>query len=147
MVVKHPTSIPFFAGLALGLVPLLLIAQGNRQVATPGITQQLLISQPLAQFAGKQVTVFTGDFEPGAATPRHRHPGTEILYVLEGNGVMHIEGRESEKLAAGRAVLVEPMAGADHFVHQAVNADEAATMKTLVIVIHDSDTPPALPVE
>ena len=90
--------------------------------------------------------MFTGQFEPGAATPLHKHPGTEILYVLEGNGEMHISGRDTRDLSAGNAVLVEPNPGAEYFIHQAVNGSDVDEMKTLVIVIHDIATPPALPV-
>lgn len=139
------TMFSLAVGLASAMLPLSLAAQGTEQVQTPGVTQELLLSQPLAQFPGKQITVFTGQFEPGAGTPRHRHPGTEVLYVLEGQGVMHIDGRDSRPMAAGQALIVEPNSGADHFVHQAVNGDDAAPLKTLVIVIHDSGSPPALP--
>lgn len=144
---KRQTTAVFLAGVICGVVPALLFAQGSEQVRTPGVAQELLVSNSLSQFPGKQVTVFTGEFEPGASTPRHSHPGTELLYVLEGNGVMHISGRDSVDLTAGKAILVQPGSGEDHFVHRAVNRSETIAMKTLVVVIHDVDTPPALPVE
>jgi len=115
-------------------------------VQTPGIEQQVLVDAPLAQFPGKRVLVFTGDFEPGAKTPLHRHPGTELLYVLEGSGTMVLPGRESRELTPGTMVLVEPRAGEDAFTHQAINLSETQGMRTLVIVIHEEGTPPALPV-
>ena len=141
---RNRAHIAFASGLACAAIPLLLLAQGTDAVRTPGVTQELLVSQALGQFPGKQVTIFTGEFAPGAATPRHRHPGTEILYVLEGSGEMHVSGRETIALEQGRAVLVQPDGGKNHFIHQAVNTGE---LKTLVIVIHDSNTPPALPVD
>ena len=104
------------------------------------------MSAPLAQFPGKQITVFIGNFEPGSATPYHRHPGTELLFVLEGQGVMHIEGADSRELRAGTAVLVHPEPGQHSFTHQAVNTDQHQPMRNLVVVIHDEGTPPALPV-
>ena len=113
---------------------------------TSGVTQEVLLSAPLAQFPGKQITVFIGNFEPGAATPYHRHPGTELLFVLEGQGVMHIDGAGSRDLQAGNAVLVNPEPGHDSFTHQAVNTDGSRPMSNLVVVIHDEGTPPALPV-
>ena len=115
-------------------------------VETPGIEQEVLIDSPLAQFPGKRILVFTGEFEPGAKTPLHRHPGTELLYVLEGTGTMVLPGRESENLTPGTMVLVEPHAGKSSFTHQAVNLSETNRMRTLVIVIHSEGTPPALPV-
>ena len=116
-------------------------------VVTPGIQQTVLIDAPLAQFPGKRVVAFTGDFEPGAKTPLHLHPGTELLYVLAGSGTMVLPGREPEELTPGRMVLVEPRPGESGFTHQAVNLSRSEGMKTLVIVIHDEGTPPALPVE
>lgn len=130
-----------FASLALAA------PQGTALVKTPGVDQQLLLNAPLAQFPGKQITVFIGDFQPGAETPLHRHPATELVFVLDGEGVMHIQGRDSRKLEKGKVVLVEPDAGEDSFVHQAVNGSQTERMKTLVVVIHDEGTPPGLPVD
>ena len=123
--------------------------EGGRRapgIETPGIEQKVLIDAPLAQFPGKHVLVFTGEFEPGAKTPLHRHPGTEFLHVLEGKGIMILTGRQSEELTPGKMVLVEPHAGEDSFTHQAVNLSETDGLRTLVIVIHDEGTPPAIPI-
>ena len=134
-------------GLVIGLALATAIhAQQRLDVNTPGISQTVLLNAPLAQFPGKQVLVFTGQFEPGASTPIHRHPGTELLYVLEGEGVMVLRGRESEQLTPGRVVLAEPDPGEDAFIHKAIHLSKTDRMKTLVFVIHDEGTPPALPV-
>ena len=140
-------AIAFVCGLTVGVAPFLLNAQGTEDVPTPGVTQELLVSSALSQFDGKQITVFTGQFAPSAATPQHKHPGTELLYVLEGHGEMHISGQDSRVLSPGSAVLVQPEPGQDYVIHQAVNGSESKQMKTLVIVIHDVNTPPALPVD
>ena len=116
-------------------------AQDRVSTLTPGVKQETLLSAPLAQLPGKHITVFTGEFDPGAATPLHRHPGTELLFVLEGQGTMAVEGGESRELAHGKVVLVEPGAGEDSFIHLAANSSQTARMKTLVIVIHDEGTP------
>ncbi len=44
-------------------------------------------------------------------------------------------------------VLAEPAPGDDSFAHQAINLSKTDRMKTLVIIIHDEGTPPALPLE
>ena len=122
-------------------------AEQRPRTDAPGVVRHELLTAPLAQFPGKVVTVFIGEFDPRAETPMHRHPGTELFYVLEGKGVMHVEGRESRNLAAGAVVLVEPERGQDAFVHKAVNVSDTQKMKSLVMVIHNEGTPPALPVE
>lgn len=148
----YALSVAATGSLALAAVLGTALAQEGtsrtRNVRTPGIEQNVLIDEPLAQFPGKHVLAFTGTFDPGAKTPLHRHPGTEFLYVLEGSGAMVLPDREgSEELTPGRMVLVEPMAGESSFIHQAVNLSTTEGMKTLVILIHDEGTTPALPVD
>ena len=140
-------SLAFLSGLVFGVVPALLIGQGTDEIVIEGVERELLLNSELSRFPGKQVTVFTGEFAPGAKTPMHRHPGTEIFYVLEGNGVMHIAGRESLQLSKGNALLVQPDPGTNSFVHQAINSSDSQKMKTLVVVIHDQGSPPAVPLD
>lgn len=111
---------------------------------TPGVNQELLVNSPLGQFPGKRVLAFTGEFQPGAKTPFHRHPGTELLFVLDGQGVMKIRGREPKELTPGKMVLVEPDSGEDSFTHEVANLSDSDRLRTLVIVIHDEGSPPAL---
>jgi quercetin dioxygenase-like cupin family protein len=118
---------------------------GGKAMETPGVTQELLVNAPLAQFPGKRVLAFTGEFQPGARTPFHRHPGTELFFVLDGQGVMTIRGREPKELTSGKMVLVEPDSGEDSFTHEVVNLSDSDGLKTLVIVIHDEGAAPALP--
>ncbi len=44
---------------------------------------------------------------PGRATRPHRLTGSEVYYILEGRGVMHI-GDERAEVAAGQAVYIPP---------------------------------------
>lgn len=122
-------------------------AQETAPLDAPPIKQEFLVRAPLAQFPGKQVTVLRGEFQPGAVTPLHRHPATEMLYVLQGGGIMRIQGRDSLDLTAGKMVLVEPRAGEDAFVHQVVNTSSTEVLKTLVIIVHDEGSPPAVVLE
>lgn len=112
---------------------------------TPGVEQELLVNAPLAQLPGKRVLAFTGEFQPGARTALHRHPGTELLFVLDGQGVMTIRGREPRELTPGKMVLVEPDSGENSFTHEAVDLSDSGGLRTLVIVIHDEGAAPALP--
>lgn len=118
---------------------------GSSTPGASGVSQEFLLKAPLPQFPGKQVTVFSGNFEPGSGTPMHRHAGTEVLYVLEGEGVMHVEGGESQELTAGSTVLVSPEPGTQSFAHRILNTDPSRPLTNLVIVIYDEGTPPFLP--
>ena len=46
------------------------------------------------------------DFAPGASFPMHKHPGEEIIYVLEGALEYDVEGEGSVTLKAGDALFV-----------------------------------------
>ena len=140
----------FACGLAASAIGSSLLAQQTQQtsgVETPGIEQTYLLNQPLAEFPGKNVVVFIGDFEPGASTPLHQHPGTEFLFVLEGRGMIERPGQEPSILKPGMVVLGEPDPGDEAFTHRASNMSETEGMKTLVLVIHDLGTPAGLPLE
>lgn len=46
-------------------------------------------------------TAFVLNFMPGQKLPAHKHPGAEVyLYVLNGNGTIIIDGKETEVKAA-----------------------------------------------
>lgn len=42
----------------------------------------------------------------GAAAPKHTHPGEEIAYVLEGELVLEVEGKQPMKLKAGDTFFI-----------------------------------------
>lgn len=46
------------------------------------------------------------DFQPGAAVPKHTHPGEEVGYVLEGQLVVEIDGKPPLNLKAGDTFFV-----------------------------------------
>src|SRR5262249_58643778 len=45
---------------------------------------------------------------PEAPAVRHKHPGEEIIYVLEGELEYSIDGRPPQVYSAGEALLVPP---------------------------------------
>lgn len=46
------------------------------------------------------------DIAPGAVAPWHRHPGEEVIYVLEGTLEYQLEGRKPVTLEAGDVLFV-----------------------------------------
>jgi quercetin dioxygenase-like cupin family protein len=51
----------------------------------------------------ESATQFLGYIPPGRA-PDHYHRYDEVVYVVEGEGVLHVEGQESEPIGAGSSV-------------------------------------------
>jgi quercetin dioxygenase-like cupin family protein len=67
------------------------------------------------------------DLDPGYISPRHTHPGEEIIYVLEGTIEYEVDGSPSVTLKAGDVLFVP--AGRIHTAKNVgtVNAAELAT--------------------
>ena len=76
---------------------------------------------------GREAVQVRVDFAPGAAFGRHRHPGEEIIYVIEGSLVYELDGRPPVMLQAGDVLFVP--AGTIHAAKNVgtVNAAELAT--------------------
>jgi quercetin dioxygenase-like cupin family protein len=56
--------------------------------------------------AGREVLQARVDFAPGAAFPAHRHPGEEIIYILEGTLKSTVEGKPPVTLDPGDVLFV-----------------------------------------
>lgn len=61
---------------------------------------------------GREVVQVRVDFAPGAAFGKHRHPGEEIVYVIEGELEYEVEGRPPVTLKTGEVLFIP--AGAVH---------------------------------
>ena len=123
------------------------MAAERERSARDGVEQTWLLETDLGDFPGKKAYMFIGNFEPGARTGRHHHPGTEFLYVLEGHGVLEQSGRAPTPLSPGVAVYSEPDPEQPSFTHQAKNLSETERMRTLVVLIVDADAPTAIHLE
>ena len=78
-----------------------VIAEGSK-----GASMQWLISKDhdAPNFALRRIFL-----EPDGNTPFHKHEWEHEVYVLEGTGIVHIDGIEY-KLIPGTSVFVPPMA-------------------------------------
>ena len=57
---------------------------------------------------GREVIQVRVDFDPGYVSPRHTHPGEEIIYVLEGLLEYQVEGKPPVTLKAGDVLFIPP---------------------------------------
>jgi quercetin dioxygenase-like cupin family protein len=82
------------AGLGVGLDRVALAQQS-------GVKRTVLrrVDDPGA--AAYEAVLAIAEIPPGAASGRHRHPGVEVGYVLEGTVLLQHEGRPDTTLKAG----------------------------------------------
>jgi quercetin dioxygenase-like cupin family protein len=123
----------FFAALA-GLAVIVGTSTGavssqTRPQGPTGISRTELQRHDLG-IAGHEAIQVRVDFAPGAAFPRHRHPGEEIIYVLSGTIEYRVEGRAAVTLRAGDVLFVP----ADT-THAAANvgSDNASELATYIV--------------
>jgi quercetin dioxygenase-like cupin family protein len=70
-----------------------------------GTTRTDLQRQDLS-IPGREMIQTRVDFAPGTVAPKHRHPGEEVIYVLNGTIEYDVEGKPSVTLKAGDVLFV-----------------------------------------
>jgi len=76
-------------GLSLCL-PLLLSGAALADPAPAEVKQ--LMTKELIGAAGKEILMSTVTYPPGGASPSHRHDAQVLVYVLEGELIMQVQG-------------------------------------------------------
>lgn len=101
--------------------------------ATPhvpeGVTRTDLQRHDLS-VAGIETVQARIDIAPGAVAPWHRHPGEEVIYIVEGTLEYQLEGQEPVTLKAGEVLFVP-----DGVAHRARNPGTAngAELATYIV--------------
>ena len=127
------------ASIALGLVAGTWgIQRADAQV--PGFKRVELQKHDLST-PGREALVARGEFQPGAAAPKHTHPGEEIGFILEGEVTVEIEGQPAKTLKAGDTFFIP--AGT---VHSAKNTGKAQALVLSTYVV-EKGKPLATPVK
>ena len=119
------TRIMAVAVLIVGSGLVLNVAQAQQ----PGTKRTDLQRHDLS-VPGREVVQVRVDFDPGAAFPRHTHPGEEIIYVLEGSLEYEVEGKPPVTLKAGDVLFIP--AGTIHAAKN-VGSGNAAELATYVL--------------
>ena len=91
------------AASVLLLAGALALQSGSAQ--SPQITRTDLQRHDLS-VPGREIVQVRVDFAPGAAFGKHRHPGEEIVYVIEGELEYEVEGRSPVTLKAGEVLFI-----------------------------------------
>jgi quercetin dioxygenase-like cupin family protein len=143
---RHRIRLCLLLGISAAGLATVVLAQSDRpHSATPGLTQENILHAQLVEFPGTEVVAFNGRFVPGATPGRHRHPGTEVLYVIEGEGVLFQDGREPVRLHPGMTVVSEPDVKGGSFVHEVRNLSPSEPLRTYIVLLVDEGEPPVLP--
>ena len=93
-------------------------------------TRRTDLQQHDLSIPGRQVIQARVDIDPGKAAPKHRHPGEEIVYVLEGRMQYQLEGQPPVTLREGDVLFIP--AGVAHSATN-VGSDNAAELATYVV--------------
>ena len=107
-------------------------------------TVRSLMSKDLAGVPGREVSMITVEYPPGASSPVHTHHHAQALvYVLEGSIVMQVRGGAPVTLAPGQTWYEGP--DDVHVVSR--NASNSAPAKYLVFMVKDKGAPILTPVD
>jgi quercetin dioxygenase-like cupin family protein len=79
---------------------------------------------------GREAIQVRVDIAPGVGFPNHKHPGEEIIYVLEGSLQYDVEGRPPVTLKAGDVLFIP--AGTIHAAKN-VGSNNAAELATYIV--------------
>src|SRR6516225_7147803 len=93
---------------AIAMVALLVASTLGLPVAQaqqPG-TKRTDLQQHDLGIPGREVVQARVDIDPGAAFPKHTHPGEEIIYVIEGTIEYEVEGEPPVTLKAGDVLFI-----------------------------------------
>lgn len=102
-----------------------------------------LMTQDLSGVPGREVSMITVDYPPGASTPAHTHHAQALVYVLEGSIVMQVKGKEPVTLTKGQTWSEGP--NDVHVVSR--NASTSAPARYLVFMVKDKGAPILTPVK
>jgi quercetin dioxygenase-like cupin family protein len=102
-----------------------------------------LLTQTLADVPGKEVTMITVDYPPGATDPVHRHDASAFIYVLDGTIEMQMEGEEKVTLHPGQTFYEDPKRV--HLVGR--NTSDTKPAKFVVFLVKNQGAPILVPVD
>ena len=96
-----------------------------------------LARQPLPDFAGKQLVLAVVSYAPGQSSAPHRHPGSVMAYVLEGEVISQLEGQPPITYRAGQSWYEPPLV--PHLVSK--NGSSTAPARLLAVLLLDIGAP------
>ena len=127
--------------MSVALVTAIALAQGT--LSAQDMTVRTLLTKAMTAAPGKELSMITVDYAPGAADPVHTHDAQAIVYVLEGSIVMQVKGAAPVTLKPGETFYEGPEDV--HIVGR--NASTTARARFLVVLVKDKGAPIFVPVK
>lgn len=134
------TGLMLVLTLAVGII-LGAIGMQALDAQQTGIKRAMLMKKELAGIEGKEAFMGTAELAPGVAAGKHYHHGHELGYVLEGSGVLEVEGQPPIAFKAGDTYHIEA-----NKPHDARNTGTTPA-KVLAIWLVEKGKPLAVPVQ
>lgn len=100
-----------------------------------------LLSKDLDGIPGKELSMITVEYKPGASDQVHKHHAQVLVYVLEGSIVMQVRGEAPVTLVPGQTFYEGP----DDVHTVSRNASQTAPAKFLVLFVKDKGAPILVP--
>jgi quercetin dioxygenase-like cupin family protein len=109
---KQQKLIGFAVTVALASSVVVLAASSHAQT---GLERKILLQQDLP-IPGYEVLLAEVTLAVGAREGRHRHAGTLVGHIIEGDLTLELEGQPTKIVRAGESVLIEARQ-----VHEGIN--------------------------
>jgi quercetin dioxygenase-like cupin family protein len=100
-----------------------------------------LLTKDLAGIPGKEGSMLTVEYAPGASSAIHRHNANTFVYVLEGSVVMQVRGGKEVTLGPGQTFYESP----DDIHTVSKNASATKSAKFLVFFVKEKGAPGTVP--
>src|SRR5262245_43664574 len=117
-------------GIAVGAIGQRLLA------APPSFSEVPLLRTELVGIDKYELIVSRLETTAGWSHGRHYHDGHEIVYVLEGNGALAVEGKPEQRLQPGTVAYIAPGK-----VHAGRNASQNEVFKFILFRLHAKGQP------
>ena len=109
----------------------------NAERGNPTVTR--LLKTDLLHIEGKELNVVAIQIEPGSVGKQVHYPGPELVYVLEGVGMLEVEGKPPFALSPGAATIVD-----SHQSHISKNTSPTHRLKLLAVQLLEISRPRGL---
>jgi quercetin dioxygenase-like cupin family protein len=131
--------VALFAGVMLACVGVGIAVDRVAFAQQPGIKRTILLRADDPGSANYEAVMAIAEIAPGAMSGRHRHPGIEVAYILEGSVIIERDGQAPVTVNAGETIKNEAA------VHNARNPG-TKPVKILAVYLVEKGKPMAEPV-